>query len=285
MSGDGKTFLVRSGSSMYWVKWTANAWFQMNSTSFTLAGGSGSAPCFISLAPDGTWAYVGNPNNGLTAQLSIARPQPNNSWAITGGVDVSFPYSSSVFRPSGGFVMEMTPDGRFGVMGAPMCDFVDGSSTETLSDFGCTTLLDLRPPATIVMQPTGQAVGVGGTASFTFAVNSEVTPQFQWRRGGVNIADGPSGNGSSYSGTQSATLMVSNVQSGDQFAIYDCVVTNACSNLVSSPAVLSVQSGGSGSVCVADLGQAGGIPGHDGALDNNDFIAFINAFFNHTGCP
>jgi len=32
--------------------------------------------------------------------------------------------------------------------------------------------------------------------------------------------------------------------------------------------------------CIADIGVAGGIPGHDGALDNNDFIAFINFFFD-----
>ncbi|MFT3685244.1 MAG: GC-type dockerin domain-anchored protein [Phycisphaerales bacterium] len=34
---------------------------------------------------------------------------------------------------------------------------------------------------------------------------------------------------------------------------------------------------------VADMGVAGGQPGSDGAFNNNDFIAFINAFFN--GCP
>ena len=32
--------------------------------------------------------------------------------------------------------------------------------------------------------------------------------------------------------------------------------------------------------CPADLGVAGGQPGNDGMLDNNDFIAFINYFFN-----
>jgi len=31
--------------------------------------------------------------------------------------------------------------------------------------------------------------------------------------------------------------------------------------------------------CAADMGIAGGTPGHDGQLDNNDFIAFINLFF------
>ena len=33
----------------------------------------------------------------------------------------------------------------------------------------------------------------------------------------------------------------------------------------------------------ADFGVQGGLPGHDGLFDNNDFIAFINAFFD--GCP
>jgi len=33
--------------------------------------------------------------------------------------------------------------------------------------------------------------------------------------------------------------------------------------------------------CPADLGQQGGGPGQDGVLDNNDFVAFIDHFFNH----
>jgi hypothetical protein len=31
--------------------------------------------------------------------------------------------------------------------------------------------------------------------------------------------------------------------------------------------------------CAADIGVQGGLPGHDGLLDNNDFIAFIDYFF------
>jgi hypothetical protein len=36
-----------------------------------------------------------------------------------------------------------------------------------------------------------------------------------------------------------------------------------------------------GSCCIADIGAQGGLPGHDGALDNNDFVVFIDYFFNH----
>ena len=34
--------------------------------------------------------------------------------------------------------------------------------------------------------------------------------------------------------------------------------------------------------CTADVGTAGGQPGQDGALDNNDFIAFITFFFEQS---
>jgi hypothetical protein len=40
-----------------------------------------------------------------------------------------------------------------------------------------------------------------------------------------------------------------------------------------------------GAFCDADVGVTGGIAGHDGVLDNNDFIVYIDTFFNHTGCP
>ncbi|MBY0308221.1 MAG: hypothetical protein K2Q09_05725 [Phycisphaerales bacterium] len=43
---------------------------------------------------------------------------------------------------------------------------------------------------------------------------------------------------------------------------------------------LVVEGSASTPACPADLGAAGGVPGRDGALDNNDFIAFISLFFN-----
>jgi hypothetical protein len=35
-----------------------------------------------------------------------------------------------------------------------------------------------------------------------------------------------------------------------------------------------------GTPCAADLGMQGGVPGQDAALDNNDFVVFIDYFFN-----
>ena len=34
-------------------------------------------------------------------------------------------------------------------------------------------------------------------------------------------------------------------------------------------------------VCAADIGITGGVPGHDGILDNNDFVVFVDYFFTH----
>jgi hypothetical protein len=36
---------------------------------------------------------------------------------------------------------------------------------------------------------------------------------------------------------------------------------------------------------LADIGMEGGATGRDGILDNNDFIVYINAFFDQTPCP
>jgi hypothetical protein len=277
MSADGQTIMIRTVGAVYWLRRTAGTWFQMNTTGFNLAGFGNEA---IGLGPDGQWAYY-----GTSSGARIIRPQANNSWADTGGVPPQIPYPDLTYSSLNGQAIDVTPDGRFAVAGYPTFSRIDGNGDVIESSIGFAHLLDLRPPATVALQPSGQAVAVGNSASFTFTVTSEVPPQYQWRRNGVNIADGPSAGGGSYSGTQSPMLTVSNVQAADQFSIFDCVVVNACSNLTSNPAVLSVQTGGTGGQCLADLGATGGVPGQDGFLDNNDFIVFIDYFFNQTGCP
>ncbi|MBI2757031.1 MAG: immunoglobulin domain-containing protein [Chloroflexi bacterium] len=157
-------------------------------------------------------------------------------------------------------------------------------SPSGLGDVGRVRVLDLRAAVSVVQQPVSQAAPLGGTASFTFSVTTSTPPAFLWRRNGVPIADGPSGTGSSYSGATSATLQVVGVASADQFAGFDCVVTNGLGWPTSSTAYLAVQTGG-GAGCRADLGQGGGLPGADGQLNNNDFIVFIEYFLSYTGCP
>lgn len=81
---------------------------------------------------------------------------------------------------------------------------------------------------TIVTQPVGQTVSVGGTASFTVAAAGAPAPTFQWQRqaagttGFYNL-----GNGAPYFGTNSATLQIFGAtvtMNGDQFR---CVAANS----------------------------------------------------------
>jgi hypothetical protein len=92
---------------------------------------------------------------------------------------------------------------------------------------------------------------------------------------------------------------------------YDCIVFNVC-GVVTTPsyrlAVLAADRGGPGGLqgsdgaltnddfivfineffemdVRADVGSAGGFSLPDGQFDNNDFISYINLFFAYPDCP
>jgi hypothetical protein len=125
----------------------------------------------------------------------------------------------------------------------------------------------------IVQHPSSQSVGAGGAAAFTIVAASPGggALNYQWRRNGVDI-----------SGATGPVLVLNAAALADNGGAYDCVVSNSCSYAISFPAGLAVSPAPH---CLADLGSQGGVLGPDGFLDNNDFIIFIDAFFNHTGCP
>lgn len=131
----------------------------------------------------------------------------------------------------------------------------------------------------IAQHPSGQSVAVGTTASFTVSATSPNASglTYQWRRNGVNLTSGGTVNG-----TNTPTLTINPVAPIDNAAAFDCVVTNTCGTTTSYPAGLAATAAPR---CLADLGSQGGIPGPDSFLDNNDFIIFIDYYFNQTGCP
>ncbi|MFT3683563.1 MAG: GC-type dockerin domain-anchored protein [Phycisphaerales bacterium] len=66
------------------------------------------------------------------------------------------------------------------------------------------------------------------------------------------------------------------------FGFQNWNVTTNGADLGPVPVHFSTNLPSSGSPCgPADIGVAGGLPGSDGRLDNNDFIAFISYFFAH----
>jgi hypothetical protein len=111
---------------------------------------------------------------------------------------------------------------------------------------------------------------------------------YQWRRNGVAVLEGLGGaapGGGTVTGASGvlasptdgrpAVLSISGARPADA-GLYTVVFSSACGSSESRIARVDVQPGPCGA---ADIGAAGGLPQPDAALDNNDFIVFINWFF------
>lgn len=87
----------------------------------------------------------------------------------------------------------------------------------------------------ITGQPAGITVPPGGTAQFTVTATGTAPLRYQWRKGGSALS-----NGGNVSGTDTATLVLTNVQTTEAGA-YDVVVSNAAGADTSEAAVLLVE--------------------------------------------
>lgn len=129
--------------------------------------------------------------------------------------------------------------------------------------------------------------------------------QYRWRRYpriGPGVVEIPNSN--------SPTLTIQSLFLSDA-GEYDCVISNGCGS-VTTPryrlAVLAVDRGSQGGTqgsdglvtsddfivfinqyfnhdIRADIGATGGVSLPDGLFDNNDFVSFINLFFSYPDCP
>ncbi|HZW08257.1 MAG TPA: DVUA0089 family protein, partial [Phycisphaerales bacterium] len=260
-NADGRTDLAVTGESG-------------GSVRVLLGNGDGSfqAPLSfaISAGPDALAVGVaaGDVNGDGRADLAVADSVSNTVSVLLGLGNGTFapPALYTVAAsPLGVAVGDLNGDGR--------ADLVTANG----SGGGVSVLLQLPGAAvpTITQNPAVASVQPGGNASFTVAATGATS--YQWRKNGVPII-----NGFGFAGAQSPTLSITAAIAA-QAAAYDVVITNACGSTTSSPAPLFV--GGMTTGCLADLGVQGGTPGQDGQLNNNDFIVFIDHFFNQTGCP
>jgi hypothetical protein len=102
-------------------------------------------------------------------------------------------------------------------------------------------------PPTITTQPLNQTNFIGGAVSFTVAATGAPTPAYQWEEvvnGGAatnTLSDAnPGANGEIYSGSTSATLYISNVQTNDSGNYYFATVSNPAGSTNSQNAFLTV---------------------------------------------
>ena len=125
----------------------------------------------------------------------------------------------------------------------------------------------------VIQSPVSLSVCRNGRVSLSVVVQSLGEVSYLWRRNGVPI------DPAAVPSAATATLALDQVQVGDA-GTYDVLVSNACGQTTSLPAVLTVTT-----ACTpADIVSIGGValPNSrscpDGRLTGDDFNAFINAF-------
>lgn len=180
--------------------------------------------------------------------------------------------------PHGSYVQGVDTEVLTVILAAPE----DAGSYSYSAANGCSSVLSANGTLTVVSGPavTTQPANInarqGENKYFATAATGAGTSggpfSYQWRKGGIPIADGPTGTGSSYSGTNSTFCYVNNISSMDA-GLFDCVITGGgCANqTVTNPATLTY-------ICPADLdgGSLNGTP--DGGIDINDLLYFLVAF-------
>ena len=98
---------------------------------------------------------------------------------------------------------------------------------------------DPRPSTTA---PSSYSGNPGDNVTFSVTAGGVTPLSYQWRKDGVSITDGATGNGSTNFGVTTATLGITNAQPADSASAsgYTVVITNLYGSITSSPAVLTI---------------------------------------------
>jgi len=206
-------------------------------------GGTGGAGTVFKITPAGVlttlYAFTGETDGGYP-QGGLVQAGDGNLYGTTqlGGA-----YAF-------GTVFQVSPTGTFttlaqfeGYNGAtPLAALIQGTdgnlygTTEAGGPDGEGTIFEIGISGALQItgQPEDVSVPDGGTALFTVATSGGSPVIYQWQQDGVNLTDG--GN---ISGSQTATLIISNVTVAN-VAVYSVVVSNSFNSQVSDYAVLGV---------------------------------------------
>jgi len=175
--------------------------------------GSTSAPA-ITLQPQ---SQIIAPGSNVTFTASATGDAPLryqwsfNGNAISGASHTSYSITNAQFADAGNYAVFVTND--------------SGSVTSSVA------MLIVGIAPTISSQPQSQNTNVGSTVTFNVEANGTPAPNFQWRL-----------NGNPIGGATNSSYTRTNVQPADT-GDYAVLVTNVAGSIVSSNAMLSVNSG------------------------------------------
>ena len=231
--------------------------------SFNPSGGT-SPYGALALGPDGNFygtTYSGGSGNGtvfrvttngtLTNLVSFLSSNGANPRAgLTLGLDGNFYGTAEQYGTGGnGSVFKVTTNSTLTTVVAfngnngtdPKAGLTLGSDGNLygttwgggIGNNGYGTVYTLQFPPRIMVQPQGQTVNATATATFVVSATG-LNPAYQWRKNGVNLA-----NGGKITGATTNKLTITNVADSDA-ASYSVTVTNLFGSATSSAAVLTV---------------------------------------------
>ncbi len=96
------------------------------------------------------------------------------------------------------------------------------------------------PICPLVGTPPDATVWLGTNMSLATAVTGGVPMTYQWRKGAVNLMNGPSAGGGTISGATTTTLTIANVGVADGGG-YELVATNPCGTTTSPPISVTIR--------------------------------------------
>jgi glucose/arabinose dehydrogenase len=178
--------------------------------------------------------------NATTATGTITYQWKKNGSNITGETNNTLTINPATTADSGSYSCAVTVG----------CRTVDSAAVALVVQSG----------PTIITDPQAASICATQTAVFTVTDSAVPPASYQWLRNNTPITDGPTGNGSIISGSNTNTLIINNATTADQ-ANYSCRLTNPCSTTTES-APLNV-------LCSADFDNSGGTP------DASDIDAFF----------
>ncbi len=227
--------------------------------------------------PDGTLVAANDDWTGVafTVSSGLSWGQTAPTRAYTGGAATQdgFDGRTGLTLPAGTYYISINRWFAFAenpVAGADLfAVFTSSTATGTVRAIVGSNLAPSCAAPTVTTPPASLSRLSGQPASFTVVPAGTAPFTYQWKKDGVDI-----------SGETSDTLNLAAVTTADNGS-YTVTITNACGNITSDGATLTVDSRCS----PADVANTDGDPISDGAVDNGDFSAFFGAFFLDEGDP